>query len=116
MIDGIITYNSYRYLSVSSTSVNTISTSNPGSGHVRYMTGKLEVYDGYNWIPIISGYQAIDLTPEAQNAIDWANEKRQQEIEETALLEKYPSLKSAKGQYDMIRQLCMAEEKNGVIE
>ena len=44
------------------------------------------------------------------NAIDWANEKRQQEIEETALLEKYPSLKSAKGQYDMIKQLCQAEE------
>ena len=110
MIDGIITYNSHRYLSVSSTYANTISTSNAGSGQVRYMNGKLEVYDGYSWIPIMSGFQTVDLTPEATNAIDWANEKRQQEIEETALLEKYPSLKSAKGQYDMIKQLCMAEE------
>ena len=116
MIEGIISHTSQKYLNISYAPSSQISCLQSGAGQARYLNGSLEIYDGYSWKQLQSSYQTIELSYDAKLALDWANEKRQQEIEETALLEKYPSLKSAKGQYDMIRQLCMAEEKNGVIE
>lgn len=110
MIDGIMT-NSSRYLTVSYVTNTYVNTSSPGSGAMRYYNGRVEVFDGYSWLPISSGTQLVGLTPEAELLLDWAKKKMEDEKLETEMLEKYPALKSAKGQYDVIKQICSAEEE-----
>lgn len=112
MIEGITTHNSERFLLISSSSSYNagINTNTPGCGHMRYMHNRIEVYDGYTWVQLPTIYQSLDLTQDAKLALEWAMTKRSEEMMENLMLEKYPSLKSAKGQYDMIKQLCIQEE------
>jgi hypothetical protein len=80
------------------------------SGSLRIQDGHLEAYTGYSWTPIASENGIVGLTSNAEQALDWACKKMIEEKEEQILIEKYPALASAKGQYDMIKQLCKAEE------
>jgi hypothetical protein len=54
-----------------------------GVGNVRYNTNNqnFEIFDGINWQILRMGTPAIGLTPEAEELLDWAKEKRRQEIE-----------------------------------
>lgn len=111
MIDGITSLSSPRYFSISYPSIRYINTGAAGSGALRYHNGRVEAYDGYNWISISDGMQSVGLTPEAEYILDWAKKKMEDEKLETEMLEKYPALKSAKGQYDMIKSICKAQEE-----
>lgn len=58
--------------------------SNPGYmnvGDVRFNPNmqRLEVYDGNMWVEINSSHAGIGLTPDAENALDWAIKKQREE-------------------------------------
>lgn len=50
-------------------------------GDVRFNTNmqRLEVYDGNMWIELGTSHASIGLTPDAENALDWAIKKRNEE-------------------------------------
>lgn len=81
------------------------------SGSLRIENGILEAYTGYSWVPADTSYTTVSLTPMTTRILEWAEQKMQEEILEKTLHEKYPALKSAKGQYEMIKQICQSEEK-----
>lgn len=57
-------------------------------GDVRYNTSmqRLEVYDGNMWIELNTSHASVGLTPDAENAIEWAirRQREDREIEEKA--------------------------------
>lgn len=50
-------------------------------GDVRFNTNmqRLEVYDGNMWIELGTSHASVGLTPDAENALDWAIKKRNEE-------------------------------------
>jgi hypothetical protein len=84
------------------------------AGEMRYNTSNqlVEVYNGNIW-QNISEHITINLTPDAEEAIQWATIKMQEESALKAKLEKYPTLKSAYEQFKMIEVLVYEEEKSG---
>ena len=98
MIKGIT--QSGRYTMVSngnaSTYVNNYSGSQ-GVGNMRYNTSSqnMEVYDGSNWVMLNTSYASVGLTPEAESLLDWAREKRNEELAWKALAEKNQAVKIA---------------------
>jgi hypothetical protein len=66
-----------------------------GVGNMRYNTTNqnIEVYDGNNWVQMQSGYATVAMTPEAESLLDWAREKRNEELALKAEAEKNPAIK-----------------------
>ena len=87
-----------RYLQVSggsgSTYVNNYNGAQ-GVGNMRYNTTNqnIEVYDGNNWVQMQSGYATVAMTPEAESLLDWAREKRNEELALQAEAERTPAIK-----------------------
>lgn len=104
MINDVISSSKYIW-------VSTNNGANVSSGTLRVEKGQLEAYTGYAWTSVSSGNPTIGLTYQAEQAISWASKKMDEEKEEHRLIEKYPTLASAKNQYDMIKTICEAEEK-----
>lgn len=76
------------------TYVNT-SSGSLGAGNVRWNTNSqnLEVYDGFIWVQVsTNSYASVGLTPEAELLLDWAKEKRNQEMQMEALAKSNPTI------------------------
>lgn len=93
-----------------------------GVGNMRYNTSNqnIEIYDGTNWIQMQSGYATISMTPEAESLLDWARQKRQEEMELNELAKTNPTIadlqkqiKEKKEQIDIVRALTAIEVKIG---
>ena len=107
MIKGI--YPTGRYTTVSggqpgSTSMyysnhNSGQSSGPQSfsGQVRYNLSNqcMEVFDGNMWQMVGSSFASIGLTQEAEELLDWAKQKRQEEVNLKMRMEEHPGLKDA---------------------
>ena len=78
-----------------------------GLGDLRFNTVNqgLEVYNGSMWQPLNMGEVNVSLTQDAQEAIDWANQKRQEEMKIKALAEQHPAVA------DQLAAVREAEEK-----
>lgn len=94
-----------------STYVNAYSGSQ-GVGNVRFNTGtqNLEVFDGNSWIQINSSHANIGLTPDAENALDWAIKKRKEEDDLMRLAESDPTIA------DLVNQKKDIENKIEVVK
>ena len=91
-------------------------------GDVRYNTQmqRFEVYDGQMWLEINSSHASVGLTPDAENAIDWAIKKRQDDLALEELAKTNPTiadLVSQKKELDdkikMVQTLMKEEVKVG---
>ncbi len=87
-----------RYMMVnggmpSTTYMNTMS-GYMGVGDVRFNsnTQNLEVYDGQMWRELNTSHASIGLTPEAESLLDWARDKRNQEMQIEALSKSNPTI------------------------
>lgn len=80
-------------------------------GLVRYNSNmsQLEVYDGVSWLPLNNRY-TIELSPYAEQIIEWAGKKMQEERRLDGLCEKYPSLERARNNFETILRLVQEEE------
>lgn len=82
-------------------------------GQVRYNPNSaiMEVYDGNGWLSIGGGYANVGMSPAAESAIDWAIKKQAEEYQLQAMLEKHPGLKEAYERLEIMKALCLEEEK-----
>ena len=112
-----------RYIQVSggggSTYVNGYAGSQ-GVGNMRYNTSSqnMEVFDGNNWIQLSMGYSSVGLTGEAELLLDWAREKRNEELAWKTLAEKnaavriaLDNLEEARRQLDITAKLAREYEQ-----
>lgn len=92
----------------------------PGIGNMRYSpsTQNIEVYDGNSWISMPTNYTTVELTPDAQQAIDWAKEERARHLQYEELAKKHPavadaieSLKDAELKLRELAILCTEDSK-----
>lgn len=90
----------------------------PMAGMTRYYNNNLEVYDGNMWQQIGNSYATVGLTPEAEELLDWAKEKRRQEIEIERLAHNnravkiaYNAVKKAEEQLKITTILAKDEEQ-----
>lgn len=87
--------------------------SNAPAGHVWWDTTTqcLKVSDGSNGIPI-QPQSTIGLSPMADEAIEWAQRKMQEEQELEELMKKHPGLKDAKQQFDVMLALVKSYDND----
>jgi hypothetical protein len=81
-------------------------------GDVRYNTNmqRLEVYDGNMWIELGTSHASVGLTPDAENALDWAIRKRNEETALEAKAKDNPAIA------DLLNQRKTIDEQIKVIE
>lgn len=90
-------FNSGSYLSVSHNPGASpyINPGQPMTGLVRYVSNRLEVYDGSSWQQIGGGSASVSLTGEAIEILDWAREERNRQAQREELIKKNPALQKA---------------------
>ncbi len=117
MIKGITPTGRYTIVSGGNSINPYISPGAAGAGMVRYNPNMncMEVNDGNSWITLGMNYASVGLTPEAESLLDWARQKQQEEQAIQTMIDKYPALKKAKDNYDLIWNLIKDEQhKNSV--
>jgi hypothetical protein len=89
------------------------------AGDVRYNASfmGLEIFDGSVWVQWNPSYANVGLSPEAEELLDWAKEKRSKELEIEKLAEDNPSvqdlvaqIKEKQDQLDMVTTLLKSPE------
>jgi hypothetical protein len=82
-----------------------------GLGNMQFntTTQRIEVWDGQMWQPLLMTDVSVSLTQDAQDAIAWADQKRQEEMKIKALAEQYPAVA------DQLAAVREAEEKLQVV-
>ena len=91
-----------KYLTVSggqppTTYINSYNNTNNLVGTMKYnpSTNNIEVYDGVNWQTLQSSHASIQLDNEAIGILEWARDKRREEMELESLSHDYPAVKAA---------------------
>ena len=104
-----------KYLIVSSgsssTYVNGYSNAQ-GVGNMRYNTStqNIEIYDGSVWITMNSGYATVTLSTEAEQLLDWARKKRDEEMSLELLAMNNPTIK------DLVNQVKEKQDQIKMIQ
>lgn len=92
-----------RYMQITNTSASTYINGHSGSqgvGNMRYNTSNqsTEVFDGNNWITLNMAIPAIGLSYEAELLLDWARQKRDEELTLNKMAQEIPAIKDLVGQ------------------
>ena len=98
-----------RYVQVSGGSTSTYINGYSGLqgvGNMRYNTSSqnMEVFDGNNWIMLNMGSVSVGLNGEAESLLDWAREKRNEELKWKELAEKNQAVKIALDNLEKAKQ------------
>lgn len=112
MIKNISSSGKYVIVNGGTSSTPYISPGAVGAGMVRYNpnTSSIEISDGNSWREIGASYASVELTPEAESLLDWARMKRAEEQRMQSMIEKYPALKKARDNYDLIWNIVKDEQ------
>ena len=121
MIKGITQSGCYTTVSNgnSSTYVNSYS-GQQGVGNMRFNTStqNMEVFDGNNWVMINMSHATVGLTPDAESLLDWARQKRDEELawellakDNQAVKIALDNLEQARRQLDVTAKLARDYEK-----
>jgi hypothetical protein len=104
MIGSVYSNSNYITVSGGSPSNPYISPGAVGAGMVRWNPNMqcLEVNDGNTWLTFNQSHVGIDLSPETQMLLNWARQKMAEEQKLEAMMERYPALKKAKDNLDMM--------------
>ena len=89
-----------------------ISPGSVGAGMVRWNPNMncMEVSDGSSWKQFTTSIPTIELTPEAQNILDWAKKKMEEEKRIDELCQKYPGLDKARSNYETFLRMVESEK------
>jgi len=103
MIKGITSSSPFLVVSNGSPMNPYISPGSQSAGMMRYNTSSsnIEVYDGVAWKQMDGSYTTVDLSPEAQDLLQWARTQRQLDLNRKTLIENSPALKKA---YEAIKR------------
>jgi hypothetical protein len=68
-----------------------------GIGNMRYNTStqNIEIWDGNSWMTLQTSYATVQLNDEAISLLDWAKEKRGEELKIEELIKTNPAVKLA---------------------
>jgi hypothetical protein len=108
-----------RYLNVINGSPATTHIGNysnqPGLGNVRYNPNSqnIEICDGNSWQIMNTSYATVELDYEARELLDWAREKRNEDLKLKELLEKHPAVRDLKEKLDVTVALVTEQAKQG---
>ena len=105
-----------RYMQVIGGSASTYVNNYGGSqgvGNLRFNTSNqnLEVYDGTGWITMNMPDATVGLNDEAESLLDWARERRNEELELRARIEKHPGLQEAYERLEIMKALTLEQDK-----
>jgi hypothetical protein len=93
-----------------------VNTTQPVAGLIRYNSnsngGCIEVYDGTSWQQMGNGSANIDLNEHAKEILAWAEKKMHEERKLKEMMDRHPGLKELHNKFEMMRVLCMEEEKS----
>jgi hypothetical protein len=93
------------------------------AGMMRFNTNssQIEVYDGIAWKQMDMAYTSIDLSPEAQDLLQWARTQRQLDLNRKTLIENNPALRKAyeaiqraEDNFDLLATIA-GEEEPGIV-
>jgi hypothetical protein len=107
MIKGIT--QSGRYITVTngnaSTYVNSYS-GQQGVGNMRYNTSNqcMEVFDGNSWVMLNMAHASVGLNGEAESLLDWARQKRDEELAWQSLASENQAVKIALENLEQAKQ------------
>jgi len=106
-------HSSTNHIQVSSghSNVPPISPGAQSAGMLRWNTSSnsKKVYNGVDWFSIETSTN-IFLGHDAQQAIDWAVKKKQEEDQLKSLMDQHPGLKNLHDKFEMMKVLCQEEE------
>lgn len=99
-----------KYIQISGSAGSTYVNNNSGAqgvGNMRFNTinQNIEIYDGFAWIVMSTGFTSIGLTGEAESLLDWAKKKRDEELERDRLAQSNPAIQ------DLMKQINDKEEQ-----
>jgi hypothetical protein len=83
---------------------------NPAVGTVRIHRGQIEIYAPYGWQALALTMANINLTHDAEQALEWARRKMQEESELEERMKRYPGLKEAYDKFIVLDALTKQTE------
>lgn len=113
MIQSLNTYSSPWLVVNHSQNKPYFPTSNLSAGMLRYnpSNNSVEVYDGSSWFTF-SGHAEVNLSPEAQQIMNWAREKMREEEELKVLMNKHPGLRDLHEKFELMKALVAEDAQN----
>lgn len=83
-----------------------------GVGNMRFNTStqNIEVWDGSNWMMLGASHADINLSIEAQELLDWAKQKKQEESELEELCNTHPGVQEAYERLQILKTLTKSAE------
>lgn len=112
MISNITSISPFVQVGGGSTYGPYISPGAASAGMVRYHNTELEVYDGVSWLRLSGSATTVGLSGEAEAAIAWASQQRQEQARLRELMDKHPGLKAAYEQFEIMKILVTEEYKD----
>ena len=112
MIDTISVSGKYMYAHGGYASTYIQDNGRFGVGNMRFNTNtqSLEVFDGSSWIHLNMPIATVGLNPEAESILDWAKQKRDEEIRFEKLAETNATVK------DLLDQIKAKQEQLKMVE
>jgi hypothetical protein len=92
--------------------VNT-NTNNPMQGMIRISGSDMQVFDGNNWMTLSTSYATVRLENDTEELLNWARQKRQEEVNLRMRMAEHPGLEQAYEQFRIMDILTLQEEKHG---
>ncbi len=120
MIKGLVQVGKYTVVSSSDYSMPYIQPNgnSPMHGTMRVSGNNIEAFDGTRWVIIPSSMATVGLTPDAELLLDWARQKRDEELATTQLAKNNPVIKDLldkvnayQDQIEMVKILMKDEVK-----
>jgi len=112
MIKNIYSSSNHIQINPGYGNVPPISPGAQSAGMLRWNTSSntIEVYNGVAWFSVDTTAN-ITLSDYAQQALDWAVKKMQEEERLQSLMSRHPGLKDLHDKYEIMKVLCQEEEK-----
>jgi hypothetical protein len=114
MIGSIYSNSKYITVSDGSASKPYISPGAVGAGMMRWNPNMqcIEINDGSVWLRFGESPVDINLSPETQRILEWAEKKMAEENKLEAMMRQYPGLKKAKENFDLILNTVKDDYEN----
>ena len=115
MIKGLTQNGRYTVVSGGNTSMPYINSNNnnPLQGMVRINGNDMQVFDGSGWLTMNTSYANVGLNNDAEELLDWARKKRQEEVNLRMRMEQHPGLKDAYEKFKIMDVLTLEEDNAG---
>jgi hypothetical protein len=83
-----------------------------GVGNMRFNTSsqKTEVFDGTNWVTLNMSTASVSLSGEAESLLEWARQKRNEELALERLSETNPTIK------DLVNQIKQKQDQIKMVQ